>query len=64
MSMAIVLLALLVVVGCSNPNNSPSNNQKQALEHYQQGMIYSDQDQFDLAVSEFSKAIEIAPSMA
>ena len=64
LSIAIVLIALLMVVACSDPNNNPGNNEKQALEHYQQGITYSDQGQFDLAISEFSKAIEIVPNMA
>ena len=55
------LFALLILSACL-PTEDKAN--EQALKHYDQGILFTQQSQFDLAIEEYSKAIDIVPHFA
>lgn len=50
----LIICLILTMIGCANP----------ALEHLLQGDTYLYQQQFDAAITEYSKAIELDPEYA
>jgi len=49
-----LVCVVLFALACANP----------ALEHVQQGTVYREQGEFDKAIAEYTKAIELDPDLA
>ncbi len=50
----LLICSALLMLGCANP----------ALEHLEQGYTYADQEQWDEAIVQYTKAIELDPELA
>ncbi len=50
----LLICSALLMLGCANP----------ALEHLEQGNTYADQEQWDEAIVQYTKAIELDPELA
>ncbi len=50
----LLICSVLLMLGCANP----------ALEHLEQGDTYVDQEQWDEAIVQYDKAIELDPKLA
>ena len=49
-----IISVILLMLGCTNP----------ALQYLEQGDTYTDQEQWNEAIGEYSKAIELDPNLA